>query len=107
MVGERGERFRRVIGSAGVDAILSSIPHQPPPRNLYPPGVLSFSRAHAIPSATRDPLEIDTNTKQPFPSEIEIDESWSTIRAGPQMAFKDPLGMFTHFRLCSNDMFAI
>lgn len=32
----RGERrFRRVIGSAGVDAILSSIPHQPPPGNLY------------------------------------------------------------------------
>lgn len=61
-----------------------------------PPGVLSFSRAHVTPSATRDPLEIDTNTKQPFPSEIEIDESWSTIRAGPQMAFKDPLGMLAH-----------
>lgn len=71
--GER-ERFRRVIGSAGVDAILSSIPHQPPPGNLYRPGVLSFSRAHATPSATRDPLEIDTNTKQPL-SKIEIDES--------------------------------
>lgn len=28
---EREKRFRRVIGSAGVDAILSSIPHQPPP----------------------------------------------------------------------------
>lgn len=30
-----GWRFRRVIGSAGVDAILSSIPHQPSPGNLY------------------------------------------------------------------------
>lgn len=37
-VGEKrrgGWRFRRVIGSAGVDAILSSIPHQPSPGNLY------------------------------------------------------------------------
>lgn len=43
----RGERrFRRVIGSAGVDAILSSIPHQPPPGNLY---LLSLPRSHPLP----------------------------------------------------------
>lgn len=52
------KRFRRVIGSAGVDAILSSIPHQPPPGNLYPPAVLSFSRVHhhpiSYPRPTRD-----------------------------------------------------
>lgn len=49
---EREWRFRRVIGSAGVDAILSSIPHQPPPGNLYPP--VSFSRVHTH----RRPLQL-------------------------------------------------
>lgn len=46
----RGERrFRRVIGSAGVDAILSSIPHQPPPGNLY---LLSLNLSHSTPVLT-------------------------------------------------------
>lgn len=63
--GEGGERFRRVIGSAGVDAILSSIPHQPPPGNLYSPGfslsltltppllLATYSRSTRIPSSLR------------------------------------------------------
>lgn len=46
----RGERrFRRVIGSAGVDAILSSIPHQPPPGNLL---LLSLALPHSTPILT-------------------------------------------------------
>lgn len=92
---EAERRFRRVIGSAGVDAILSSIPHQPPPGNLYPPlpplplflsyrtHTATVAVAATAPSATRHPPENDANTKQPFPPKMETDESWSTIFPEP------------------------
>lgn len=52
----RERRFRRVIGSAGVDAILSSIPHQPPPGNLYPPFLLCLYFSHTVHTPPPPPL---------------------------------------------------
>lgn len=113
---ERGEergrgweerRFRRVIGSAGVDAILSSIPHQLPPGNLYPPAVLSFSRVHrhpiGYPRSARDRGEYQAAVS--FQDRNRRKFVNDSPRAA-QIAFKEPLGILAHSRLCFDDIYS-
>lgn len=96
---EREWRFRRVIGSAGVDAILSSIPHQPPPGNLYPPVSFSCAHTHHRPfSHSPSPFETDANTKQPFPPKMETDKSWSTTPLAANSFQRISMGIFAHFK---------
>lgn len=103
---EGEKRFRRIIGSAGVDAILSSIPHQLPPGNLYPPAVLSFSRFHrhpiSYPRSARDRGEYQAAVSFQDRNRRKLVNG---LPRAAQIAFKEPLGILAHSRLCFDDIY--
>jgi len=88
------EEIWRVIGSAGVDAILSSIPHQPPPGNLYPSPSVSLSHAFT-PHTRHRPFSCSPPLRPEYQAVVSSEDGngGELVNDSPrvaQMTFKDP-----------------